>query len=689
MESQSVRASHRRFGLLLIAFIVFRGLSIVLLRPGGFVTDTGPDHNFYFEFARWAGGQKFALFDFWMEYPPLMPWLAGLAYRLSLALPPWTYAIFGFNLIFRLSLLPFEAGALILVYAIARRLGDAERALWLAALWTLLFAPFFAFLAWFDGMAVFFLLLALYGLLEERPILAGAAIGLGFVVKIFPVVLAPMGLFILRAPRQRLRYVGSAALVVLAVLLPPLLVSSGYVIAMFQAFFSRSSWETVWALLEGYTSYGAVALLNTHLDASAAGFQAHPATLPWGLISLAFALLYAFIITRRIDWRDRARVMAFALFSLMWFVLYSKGYSPQWAPYIAGMALLSLPPGVGLGYALLMDGFMVAELTLAFQVLRGEPRIVTGVIVLRTAIFCLLTLESLARALPEGRLWSVIRRYALPGALALSLVGGAGLTPLAWNVYTSQRLAAEPLAPFVATWRAAGESAAPVITVQSHLLERLAPYLGSDNVRWFPHIAGTPWQSADAWLAELAAQHRAAWFVYDESQATAQPALFEEMAAWFAAHACAGETTRYGALSVTPYFFAGEPVERAAAFESGAHLLTASALPTSLAPGTAHCLRLTWAVDAGLPADHAVLIHLRAPDGRVVAQADVWPLPPTSMWASGESYTSAHVLRLPDDLPPGRYTLLTGLYAIEGGARLSLLAGGDAAELGDLIVENP
>jgi uncharacterized membrane protein len=273
MESQSVRASHRRFGLLLIAFIVFRGLSIVLLRPGGFVTDTGPDHNFYFEFARWAGGQKFALFDFWMEYPPLMPWLAGLAYRLSLALPPWTYAIFGFNLIFRLSLLPFEAGALILVYAIARRLGDAERALWLAALWTLLFAPFFAFLAWFDGMAVFFLLLALYGLLEERPILAGAAIGLGFVVKIFPVVLAPMGLFILRAPRQRLRYVGSAALVVLAVLLPPLLVSSGYVIAMFQAFFSRSSWETVWALLEGYTSYGAVALLNTHLDASAADFR--------------------------------------------------------------------------------------------------------------------------------------------------------------------------------------------------------------------------------------------------------------------------------------------------------------------------------------------------------------------------------------------------------------------------------
>jgi hypothetical protein len=399
-------------------------------------------------------------------------------------------------------------------------------------------------------------------------------------------------------------------------------------------------------------------------------------------------LLYAFIITRRIDWRDRARVMAFALFSLMWFVLYSKGYSPQWAPYIAGMALLSLPPGVGLGYALLMDGFMVAELTLAFQVLRGEPRIVTGVIAARTAIFCLLTLESLARALPEGRLWSVIRRYALPGALALSLVGGAGLTPLAWNVYTSQRLAAEPLAPFVATWRAAGESAAPVITVQSHLLERLAPYLGSDNVRWFPHIAGTPWQSADAWLAELAAQHRAAWFVYDESQATAQPALFEEMAAWFAAHACAGETTRYGALSVTPYFFAGEPVERAAAFESGAHLLTASALPTSLArngalsaPDLGRGRRI-----AGRPRGSDPPARARWPCGRAGRRVAA---------AADEHVGVGGVVHVGACAAPAGRSSAGALHFAHGavrhrGRRASFAAGRrHAAELGDLIVENP
>jgi hypothetical protein len=175
--------------------------------------------------------------------------------------------------------------------------------------------------------------------------------------------------------------------------------------------------------------------------------------------------------------------------------------------------------------------------------------------------------------------------------------------------------------------------------------------------------------------------------VYDESQAT-QPALLEAMTAWFNAHTCAGETTRYGAISVTPYFFAGEPTAHATAFESGMHLLTMTALPADLLPGTTQCLRLTWAVDAGLPAEHAIFVHVRASDGTVIAQADVWPLPPTSMWAPGEQYTSEHLLRLPEAIQPGKYTLLTGLYAIEGGTRLPMLTGSDSVELITLIVEN-
>ena len=113
--------------LLLLTFTTLRVSSILLLRPGGFITDTGPDQNFYLQFAQWAGAGKIAFFDFWMEYPPLMPWLAALAYRLSLSIPLWSTPIFGFNLIFRLLLLPFEVGTLALMWGAARQVNPGTR----------------------------------------------------------------------------------------------------------------------------------------------------------------------------------------------------------------------------------------------------------------------------------------------------------------------------------------------------------------------------------------------------------------------------------------------------------------------------------------------------------------------------------------------------------------------------------
>lgn len=77
-----------------------------------------------------------------MEYPPLMPWLATLAYRLSLLVPVWDAGIFWFNLFFRFLLLPFDAATLVLIYAIVGQFDDRERALQVAGLWALLFAPF-------------------------------------------------------------------------------------------------------------------------------------------------------------------------------------------------------------------------------------------------------------------------------------------------------------------------------------------------------------------------------------------------------------------------------------------------------------------------------------------------------------------------------------------------------------------
>ena len=196
----------------------------------------------------------------------------------------------------------------------------------------MLFAPSFIFLAWFDSMVVFFLVLALYGILTDRPILTGVAIGLGFMVKVIPAVFFPIGLFTLQTWRKRITYGVSAAVSAGIVIAPPLIVSPAYTLAFFRVLASRSSWGTVWALLEGYAKYGAVAFLEDHLDLGAVTLQVHPATLPWGWISLAFAALYVFLITRRIAWRDKHKTLAFGCFSLLLFVLYSKATARNGRP---------------------------------------------------------------------------------------------------------------------------------------------------------------------------------------------------------------------------------------------------------------------------------------------------------------------------------------------------------------------
>ncbi|MBN1878340.1 MAG: DUF2029 domain-containing protein [Anaerolineae bacterium] len=697
--------ARRRFWLLLIAFTSLRGFSIVLLRPGGFVIDTGPDHQFYFEFARWAGGQKWAFFDFWMEYPPLMLWLAGLAYRLSLYIPAWSVDIFAFNLVFRSLLLPFEVGTLILIYKVGQIFQSVEteqigksvsQAEWTAIVWALLFAPFFTFLAWFDAMVIFFLVLAIYALLTDHPILAGIAIGLGFATKIIPVVLAPMGLFVLTSWRQRIVYVLSAVVVVLLIFLPPLIVSPDYTLAMVRVFLSRSSWESVWALLEGYVGYGAVATLETHLDPATADYQIHPATLPWSWISLAFLTFYIFILTRRINWRDKRVVTAFSCFSLMLFILYSKGYSPQWASYITTLVLLCLPLGRAVGYGVLLDGFVVAELTLGFQLLGGDSHFITGIILLRTCVFVALLLESLALLWPAGHsvvFWRIVRCWSLPVVLVVMLVGTGMLTVPAWRTYRERRLNADPLFPFVQAWRVSGENL-PVVVMQSGLQERLSPHLGPQNVQLFAHLRGIPFEDVPMWLARLAEEERGLWLIYDTDH-DSPPVLYDGFLNWLEENACLGSQTRYHTLVGAQYYL---PYATAATldvrFAQPVRLVSVQGIPSGRSReerqtskkdqttgDSSYCLRITWMADEMLSVDYAVFVHLIGTDGQVVANADAWPQVPTTAWTVGAESFSAHVLHIPATLAPGAYTLSAGLYSIADGTRVLLPSGQDAIPL--------
>jgi hypothetical protein len=109
-------------------------------------------------------------------------------------------------------------------------------------------------------------------------------------------------------------------------------------------------------------------------------------------------------------------------------------------------------------------------------------------------------------------------------------------------------------------------------------------------------------------------------------------------------------------------------------------------------PGNASKLYLTlfWHPLHPLTTDYTVFLHLRNAEGATVAQVDSLSLDgiyPTSRWQPGETVIDPFTLSLPADLPPGRYTLWTGMYRLETLERLPVAndtSGENAVLLGEV-----
>ncbi len=99
-------------------------------------------------------------------------------------------------------------------------------------------------------------------------------------------------------------------------------------------------------------------------------------------------------------------------------------------------------------------------------------------------------------------------------------------------------------------------------------------------------------------------------------------------------------------------------------------------------------LTLYWESLAQTPVDWSIFVHLRDAAGQTVAQKD-GPAGggqyPTSLWDAGETISDNLTVPLPDNLPPGAYQLVVGLYNLTDGARLALPGHPDNALLLDTI----
>lgn len=86
-------------------------------------------------------------------------------------------------------------------------------------------------------------------------------------------------------------------------------------------------------------------------------------------------------------------------------------------------------------------------------------------------------------------------------------------------------------------------------------------------------------------------------------------------------------------------------------------------------------ITLYWHSSARMMADYTVFVHLVDDEGSLVAQIDEQPVHgdyPTHYWHVDERVLDHHDLALPDNTPPGMYSLRVGLYVLASGKRLAV-----------------
>jgi hypothetical protein len=88
-----------------------------------------------------------------------------------------------------------------------------------------------------------------------------------------------------------------------------------------------------------------------------------------------------------------------------------------------------------------------------------------------------------------------------------------------------------------------------------------------------------------------------------------------------------------------------------------------------LAAGQTLVVSLSWQALEALHEPCKVFVHLLDSSGKLVAQHDGEPVAwhsPTDRWSAGEQLTDRHGIPLPEDLSPGEYSLVAGMYRHSG-----------------------
>lgn len=344
------------------------------------------DYGHYFNLADLSRRGFYPFIHYWYEFPPIFPYLNLAVYTLA------GQQLKNYILLLAFGLLLVEGGNLYLLYRLAFLLRGPARAIQIAWIYTALFVPVFFWLGNFDALTTFFILLALYSLLKYKDKALAAALGLGTMVKILPVILLA-AVWRARGLKTALIYGVITLLIALIIFGPFALVNPAMTLASVRAQASKSSYETVWALFDGNYTTGNFGALSDHFEAAKATQPlGNPAGIPAWLTFIPFGLLGLYLLTRpRILTDINLDIVLFTTFTFIIFLLWSPGWSPQWQTFLISLLLLSFPERQAVLFIIALGFVNFLEWPIILS--RGLAELLPVTILARTLIFVLLAYQ--------------------------------------------------------------------------------------------------------------------------------------------------------------------------------------------------------------------------------------------------------------------------------------------------------
>jgi len=372
--------------LIVVLFVALR-LMILVTFPAENLTLYG-DYVYYYELAAYSDQGYLPFIHYWSEYPPIFPFLSVGVYQLTHLFGGGYHA---YVYLMGLLMLAFNTGNLALFLRLARRLHGDETAERLGWVYSVLFVPLIYTWWNFDALTAFSLLLTLELLLDGRERWSAVAMGVGVLIKLVPLLVFP-AVVRTRSWRCWLVYGLVVTTVVGVVALPLLLAGGAMALASFSSPTGWSSWQTMWALLDGNLRTGLLGAPADHFDpVKATTPVGNPARMPEWIRLVVFGLLYAAIFWKARLRESPRRLVAFVCLTLVLFFLWSKGWSPQWQTLLFPLLLLVLPLQRGVLFILALSLVNLAEWPVLLS--RGLNQWLYLTVVLRTGLFLLLTVE--------------------------------------------------------------------------------------------------------------------------------------------------------------------------------------------------------------------------------------------------------------------------------------------------------